>query len=789
VVTALDRKLLRDLRGMAGQTVAIGAILACGLALFVMALSTLGSLEGALGRYYERNRFAQVFAHVKRAPDPLARRIAEVPGVAQVETRIVVDVLLDVEGLAEPATGRVVSLPEHGGPPGLNQPYLRKGRFPEPDREDEVLVGEGFAAANGLGPGSHVRAVINGRLRRLHVVGVALSPEYVYAIRPGEVLPDERRYGIIWMGYDGLAAAFDMDGAFNDVALTLTPGASEPDVIARLDRLTGEYGGLGAYGRDDQMSHKFLSNEIRELRTMAVFVPAIFLAVTGFLLNVVVSRQIQTQREQIAALKAFGYTDLEVGWHYVKLVLAIAGAAAAVGTAAGAYLGRELTELYTDFFHFPTFDYRLPAWVVLLAAGVSVGAAVLGAVFAVRRAVVLPPAEAMRPEPPGVFRPTVLERLGLQRYFPPSVRMILRNVERQPVRSLSTVVGLALATAGPVLGEFMGDAIDYAIETQYGWAQRQQVTVTFVEPTGPDAIYELAHLRGVRAVEPVRALGVRLRAGPRHRRVGVLGVKPDGELFRLIDLDRNRVELPPDGIVLSKKLAELIEVSPGDHIRVEVLEGERPVRGVVVSGLIDDFSGMTAYMSVRAVNDLMREGEVATGAYLAADPAALGEVYTRLKGAPRVAGVTIKSAAVENFRETIAENLLRMKAVNIFFACVIAFGVVYNAARITVAERGRELATLRVIGFTRGEISLVLLGELALLTLVALPAGLLAGYGFAYSLVRMSDTELFRIPLVVESSTYAFASVVVVLAAVGSGLVARRRLDRLDLVAVLKAKE
>jgi putative ABC transport system permease protein len=789
VVTALDRKLLRDLRGMAGQAAAVAAILACGLAMFVMALSTLASLERALDRYYERDRFAQVFAHLKRAPDPLAERIAELPEVAQLETRIVVDVLLDVEGLSEPATGRIVSLPEHGGQPVLNRIHLRAGRFPDPRREDEVLVSEGFAAKNGFGPGSHVTAVINGRLRRLHVVGVGLSPEFIYAIRPGEMLPDERRFGVLWMPYPGLAAAFDLDGAFNDVCLTLTPGASEPDVIARLDRLTGEYGGLGAYGRADQMSHQFLSNEIRELRTMAVFAPAIFLSVTAFLLNVVVGRLVQTQREQVAALKAFGYTDREVGWHYVKLVLVIAGVGVAAGTIAGAWLGRSLTVLYTDFFHFPTFDYYLPGWVVALAVGVSVGAAVLGALFAVRRAVVLPPAEAMRPEPPPSFRPTVLERLGLARLLPATARMVLRNVERQPVRSLTTVAGLALAAAGPVLGEFMSDAIDYAIETQFEWAQRQQVAVAFVEPAGPDALYELAHLRGVRTVEPVRALGVRLRHGPRHRRVGVLGVRPDGELFRLIDLDRNRVELPPEGVVLSKKLAELIEARPGDRVRLEVLEGERPVREVVVSGLVNDFSGTTAYMDVRAVNALMREGEVSTGAYLAADPAALDGIYARLKQAPRVAGVTIKAAAVQSFRETIAKNLLRMKAINVFFACVIAFGVVYNAARIAVSERGRELATLRVIGFTRGEISALLLGELALLTLVAVPVGLAVGYGFVYLTVNAYDTELFRIPLVVEPATYAFATTVVVFAAVGSGLIARRQLDHLDLVAVLKAKE
>lgn len=785
----LDRKLLRDLWQIRGQAAAIALVVACGVATFVMSLSTLSSLRLTLDAYYERYRFAHVFAHLERAPEPVAARLAEIPGVARVETRVVEPVTLDVPGLAEPASGRLVSIPERPTP-GLNERHIREGRSIEAGHTGEVLASEGFARANGLKPGDSIRAVLNGRLQRLRIVGIALAPEYVYLIREGEILPDDRRFGVFWMSETELAAAFDMEGAFNDVSLTLEPGASEPEVIRRVDRLLESYGGLGAYGRDDQPSHKFISNELNELRGMALVVPTIFLAVAAFLLNVVVSRLVSTQREQIAGLKAFGYTRAEIARHYLKFVLLIVAAGVALGTVVGARLGRSVTELYTRFFHFPVFEFRLDPGVVALSALVSLGASALGTLASVARATGLPPAEAMRPEPPARYRPTLLERLGLQRLLAPPVRMILRHLERDPVRTLLSTLGIALAVAVLVLGNFMVDAVDYAMETQFAVAQRQDVSVSFAQPANARALSDLAHLPGVRHVEPYRSLPVRLRSGHRSRRLGLLGLAPGGSLFRVVDIDRREVPLPPDGVVLSEKLARVLGVQVGEAVTIEVLEGRRPVREVPVTGLVADFAGMAAYMDIEAAHRLMEEGEVISGAFLAADPRRLDALYSALKESPRVAGVTIKAAALESFSKTVAENLLRMRLFNVVFAAVIAIGVVYNAARIALAERGRDLATLRVVGFTRAEISLIMLGELAALTLAAIPVGLLLGHGLAALVIWLAyDTELFRIPLVIGRSTYGFAALVTLLAALGSGLVVRRLLDRLDLVAVLKCKE
>jgi putative ABC transport system permease protein len=785
---ALDRKLLRDLWQMKGQALAICLVLASGVATFVMSLSLRASLQLTQDAYYERYRFADVFTSLKRAPAPLAARIAEIPGVAQVQTRIVVDVTLDVRGLPEPAVGRLISIPERP-PPVLNDLYLRSGRYIESGRTGEVLVHEAFASSHGLHPGDTVKAVINGRLQKLRIVGIALAPEYVFLIRGGEMLPDSKRFGVFWMGRTDLAAAYDMQGAFNDVALKLAPGASESEVVRRLDRLTETYGGLGAYGRADQMSHRFVSNEIRQLGSVALVAPILFLGVAAFLLNVVLNRMISTQREQIAALKAFGYSHWEVGAHYFKFVLLLVALGAALGTGVGIALGAKVTGLYTKFFHFPMLIFQMDRSVLPIALGVSVLAATIGTIGAVRRAVHLPPAEAMRPEPPARYNVTLLERVGLQRILPPPVRMILRHLARQPVKTLFAILGISLAVGILILGNFIVDAIDGVIDHQFYNVQQHDMSVSFVEPIALRALHEIEHLPGVIHGEPFRSVPARVHAGQVTRRLGIQGLEPDRALFRLLDEAGRPVALPPEGLLLNFKLGAVLGVRIGDTLELEVLEAERPRRRVVVAGFIDDYMGLSAYMTRAALHRLMREGDRVSGVHLRIDPLYQDELYRRLKATPKVASVTVKQASLTSFRETVAENLMTIRAFYAVFGIIIASGVVYNSARISLSERSRDLATLRVLGFTRYEISVILLGELAVMTLAALLPGMAIGHGFAGMITQAADTEDMRFPLLIEPSTYALAVLVVLMAAAVSGLIVRRQLDRLDLVAVLKSRE
>jgi putative ABC transport system permease protein len=787
-VRALDRKLLRDLAGVKGQAIAIALVIGSGVAMFVMYLSNFDSLRLTRQAYYERYRFADVFAGCKRAPDRLAGRIAEIPGVNRVATRVVTEVSLDVEGLDEPAVGRLVSIPA-GREPELNALFLRSGRWIEPGRPDEVLVGEGFALAHGLGPGDRVAAVIYGRRRQLEIVGVALSPEYVYSIRPGQVVPDDRLYGIFWMEHRALAAALDMEGGFNDVALDLAPGASAPEVIDRLDRLLELYGGLGAIPRAQQISHWYLESELTSLRTVGWIVPAIFLAVASFLLNVVLVRIVSVQREQIAALKALGYGNREIGLHYAEWGLAIAVAGVALGSLGGARLGVGMLGLYNEFYRFPELVYRLDPAVVAGAVTVSLAAAVLGALGAVRRAVRLPPAEAMRPEPPAMYRRSLVERLGAGRWLGQAARMVIRNLERRPWRALASVVGIAFAAAMLITGMFMVDAIDVVLETVFQAGQRQDVTVTFIEPRPASAFYAVTRMPGVLDAEPERTVAVRLVHGHRARYTAIVGLPARSRLLRVVDHDGRAVELPPAGLVTSAKLAELLAAEPGDVLTVEVREGERPVRRLPLAATVDDYLGTAAYMEIGALRRLLREGQTVSAVELTADPVELDRLYHALKSTPAVAAVNLRDAAIASFKSTLAETLGLLIFFNVLFAGIIAFGVVYNAARVSLSERSRELASLRVLGFTRAEIGAILLGELAVLTLVAVPLGLVMGYGLAALVAMAYDTELYRFPLVVFPRTFAAAAGVVLVAAAVSALAVRRRLNRLDLVAVLKTRE
>ncbi len=785
---ARTRILARDLWHLRGQIAAAAMVVACGVAAFVSMRGTYESLLSARAEYYRSLRFADVFSQLVRAPAGLAARIAEIPGVAIARTRVVKEVTLDVPGLAEPATGRLVGIPERPRPI-LNDLLLRSGRWVEPGRDDEIVASEAFAAANGLRLGDRVGAVINGRWRSLSIVGVAISPEYIYEVGGGSIFPDNQRFGVLWMGEQALSAAFDMEGAFNDVAVALSAGAVESDVIARLDLLLARYGGLGAYDREDQLSHRFISDEIAQNRVSSTYIPGIFLAIAAFLLHTVLSRLVSLQRTQIGLLKAFGYGNAQVGAHYLEIATVTVLVGVGVGTAVGVRLGAALTDLYRDFYRFPHLEFRASPELVALTLSISLFSAALGALGALRRAAALPPAEAMRPESPAAFRSGVLEETGLSRVLPSSVSMIARGILRRGWKSVLAVLGIACASGILVVGGFFLDAIQYLMKVQFQIVQRADVTIHFAEAESAKSRHEVTRLPGVLRAEPFRSLAVRLRFEHRSRRVELKGLAADSELHRLVDARLRPVRIPPAGLVLTRKLAEVLRISPGQTITIEVLEGARPVLEVPVSALADELVGVGAYLDESSLAGLLRERSSVSGAYLSVDPERSAHLYALLKRTPSVRGVAIRDAVVKSFQEILDRSIAITTMINALFACVIAFGVVYNGARIALSERGNELASLRVLGFTRREVAFLLLGEQAVITLAAIPIGFALGVGVCWLLALRLSTELYRIPVIFSQQTFAFALAVVAAAALASGALVARRLDRLDLIAVLKTRE
>ena len=787
-MSALNRKLFRDLRRLGGQVITIALVVAAGIASYVTMRSTFESLDRMRTSYYERYRFADAFATLKRAPDAVAGRIAAIPGVALVHTRVVKDIMLPVDGLPEPAIGRLISIPTDRAIP-LNGVLLRSGRMPEPRQDDEVVVMESFANAHGLVAGDRLPAVINGKHRELQIVGVGMSPEYIFAAAAGDFAPDDRRMAIMWMDHDVLAPAFQMDGAFNDVSLRLQPGASPLDVIAAVDRILEPYGGLGAVGRDKQTSNFMLSGEMSQLEAFATMFPIIFLGVAAFLLNVVLARLISLQRQQIAVLEALGYSSWHIALHFLQLVSIIVVLGALVGVALGAWLGSGMTELYSGFFRFPSNTYHLTFSVVVVGIGVSLFAAVVGALGAVRRVMRLPPAEAMRPPAPASYKASLLERLGIARIIGTSAMMVLRELRRRPMRTILSSLGIAASIGILVVGWFLTDSMEYLIDTIMHEEQPGDMMVGFIEPIPASAVREIEHLPGVLDSEGFRAVPVRFRAGQLHRDSVINGLPPEPRLRRVIDRQARLVAIPREGLAISRKLGEIMGVGIGDTLQVEVREGERPVHHAVVSALVDDSFGLQGYMSMDALHRLLGQETAVSIVYIAPDKVHIDELHRRLKELPKVGQVTRKENLVQRFREQSGQWMWVFAVILSFFGAVIAIGVVYNNARVALSMRSRDLASLRVLGFTRREISAVLLGELAVQMIVALPFGLWLGKAWAISTMSTVDPEIYRMPVIISNRTYAIAILVTILAGIGSALLVRRKLDHLDLIGVLKTRE
>ena len=785
---ALDKKLWRELWGMRMQALAIAMVIVSGVGIFIMSLSTLDSLYETRETYYRDHHFAHIFASLKRAPLSLVKRIEEIPGVDKVETRVVAYVNLDVEGFDDPVSGHILSLPDNSR--GLlNQIYLRNGRLIEPGRDNEIVLSEEFAHAHKLQPGDKLRATINGRRKSLTIVGIALSPEYIYQIAPGAMFPDHARYGVLWIARQPLSTAYDMEGAFNNVTLTLSKGTNEQTVIDRLDDILKDYGGIGTIARKDQLSNRFLSEELKQQRTIATIFPVIFFGVAAFLLNVVISRLIRLQREEVATLKAFGYSDIAVGLHFIKLVLLIVSLGVFVGIGAGIWMGKGMSNIYMVMYSLPYMIYVLKPEVVIAAALISMAVAMMGTMYSVNSAARLPPAQAMQPELPAKYHTTLVERLGLQRWLSQPTRMILRHIERRPLKSLMTTLGISLACGIIMVSGFQEGAINYMVEMQYGMSQREDMIAIYTEPASKRSLYSLRSLQGVEHAEGFRIVPAKLQFEHRFYRTAVNGIQPDGSLMRLLDTELNVIELPKEGVVLTDYLAELLHIKTGDMLTIEVLEGHRPTVQVPVVGTAKQYLGVNAYMRIESLNKLLKEGHALTGALLKVDELYQRDVYAELKEMPRVAGVVEHDSSIQSFYDTIAETILFFTFISTLLGSSIAFGVIYNSMRIALSERNRELASLRVLGFERSEVAYILLGELALFTLVAIPLGFLIGYGLCAYMAFQFDSDLYRVPLVLGINVYAFSALVVILSSIVSAIMIWRNLAHLDMVAVLKSKE
>ncbi len=785
---ALDTKLLRDLWRMRGQAFAIALVISAAMATYVLSMGVHSSLVETRDAYYDRYHFAEVFASMTRAPRSIVDRAEELEGVARAEGRIQQYATLDLPGRTDSIRAVINSVGD-GGESELNQIVLLRGRGPGIDVAGEVVIDRSFAEANGLDIGDEIDAIIYGSRDRLEVVGIALAPDYVWAIAPGELVPDESRFGIFWMGEKALEAATNRTEAITSLSLMLDRSANEQEVIRRVDALVERYGGTGAYGREDHPSNAFLDNELMQLDAMTQVFPPIFLIVSTFLVYIVLGRMIRTEREEIGLLKAFGYSNLAIATHYLKFALAIAMLGIVLGSLSGWWLGRGMTNLYGEYYRFPFLNFRISAEVFFKGGALALASAGLGAIAGVRNAISLTPAVAMAPPPPPVYRVGPLEKLGSRAGFTAVGHMIVRHIARWPGRSSVTIVGVGLSLGLLFSTLQFVDASVAMLDDFFSRAQRQDLTVTFIEPRNEDVLYELSSMPGVISVEGTRAAPVRLSFGHNSERTAIEATQPNARLTARIDTGGGEVPLPASGVMLSRQLARQLGVSIGEDVQVELLTGERTKGQLPVTATIDELVGTRAYADISVLEDLVRDAAPVGSAAVRIDANYRDEIIEELGEMPIVLGVTEREAAMELFEEVVDQNINTMVGFYIVFASAIAIGVVYNSARILFAERAHELATLRVLGYHRSEVATVLLGEIALLVAISLPVGLFLGHWLGQAMATMVSSDLFRLPFAPSRATYGYATLIILLAAMLTALLVARRVTRLDMVRVLKARD
>ena len=790
MISPLNKKLYRDIYAAKGQFIAVILVIMCGIAAYLTVTSAFNNLLLSRDTYCRDYRLADIFFRIDRAPRRLIDKLRSIPGVTAANGRIVYDVTLDIPQAKGTWVGRIISLPDKKSRI-LNDIHLTAGTYFRSGQENGVIINPVFVEKNHLKIGDEIWATINNRKRRLRVVGTALSPEYIYTIRNAqEFVPNPKGFALCYVKQSFAENAFGYQGAINDAVLAVSNPGLVDSVKKKAEDLLDPYGVLAKFPRNEQISYKFISDELAGLEVSAQVTPTIFLGVAALIIFIMLGRIIQHQRVQIGVLMALGYGRWTILLHYLSYALLTALAGCLLGLYLGHRMGGSMLKLYGEFYRFPVLRHKLHWNVFYSAIALSLGYCCCAGFLAAWKIMSISPAMAMRPAPPTAGHRILLEGWSwLWRPLPFTWKMIWRNIFRHKGRALFIAAGIALSCAIMIQAFFSTDSMEHLIHHEFSATQQQDIKIYFYSEKTQAAIYELKRLANVHRVEPIYECAFEMKYGWRKKNAVITGLVPASRLRPLFDTKQNRVPLIADGVILSDRLATSLGVRRGDRLVLKPLQRGQKERTAVIKNIVHQYLGISAFMTIPALAQVMRESYIVSGALLKVDPGTLEQVYRELKKRPAIATIEFKETLINNFEVAIGSSMYIMTAILSSFAGIISFAIIYNSAIISISERQRELSTLKVMGFTEREIFQIIVNEYVILALIGIAAGLPLGKLFCQMIVDAYNTDLYRFPLIIYPRTYFKTIAGIAVFVLISQLACLWRLKRLNMVEVLKARE